>query len=293
MRTVVLGSRASELTSIVVERLIDNDIDIAAVLVHGAGRSDVPAAADRLIRVEQRTAIETVAAQRGVEILEAGEPFDPQDASPVRALSPDVVLIACFAEILTSVWLETPRHGCFNLHPSCLPSYRGPVPLFWQFRAGERRMAITLHRATQDVDAGPIVAQHAIDVRAGAAASEVNAQLARAGADLTVAAWRKLSLGPLPARIQPRAKATYFGRPSEADFRVSTEWSAERAFRFMRGTQAWGRPYVLERDGPDITIERALDYSPQGGPGSDEEQSAREMVIAFSPGTVRVVKAKE
>ena len=54
----------------------------------------------------------------------------------LAALAPDVILVACFSLILAAELLQAPRLGCFNLHPSLLPGYRGPAPLFWQWRLG-------------------------------------------------------------------------------------------------------------------------------------------------------------
>ena len=59
--------------------------------------------------------------------------------------------------ILRGPWLTVPKQMCLNVHPSVLPSFRGPTPLFWQFREGEHETGVTLNMVEEDVDAGDAV----------------------------------------------------------------------------------------------------------------------------------------
>jgi methionyl-tRNA formyltransferase len=77
----------------------------------------------------------------------------------VHELDPDVLVMACFPHILNVSWLTLPRLGVLNVHPSLLPHYRGPAPLYWQRRHRESRVGVTVHWASDTPDAGPIVAQ--------------------------------------------------------------------------------------------------------------------------------------
>ena len=286
---VVLGS-SSAFTSIVVQGLIAASANLRALLL--LGRKEVPSGRGRQIPVAKPGAIEIVAAANRIDTFEIETTRDEHTRSLVEDLEPDVLLIACFGEILPAQWLALPRHVCINLHPSALPAYRGPSPLFWQLRAGEPRMGVTVHRAIDRVDAGPILAQQLVDAPAGAAASEILVSLLEVGAELVVDTLARLGV-ETGGRTQDETQASYFGWPKQSDFGLSTEWTAERAFRFIRGTREWGHPYTVEVDGKTVVIDRALDFDPEGRLESAAACKGREVSLQFARGTLRGVRVKE
>ena len=101
----------------------------------------------------QNENVEMLARMAGVPLINLNTPL----AACVRAIreaAPEVILVSCFGRRLPQAILEIPSHGCFNFHPSKLPAYRGPVPGFWQFRDGVREFGVSLHRMTEQFDAG-------------------------------------------------------------------------------------------------------------------------------------------
>ncbi len=106
-------------------------------------------------------------------------------------------MVACFSFVLPPALLQAPRLGCYNLHPSLLPGYRGPAPLFWQRRLGEEQTGVTLHRMTPAVDAGEIVAQVGVPLPDGSSAAQADALTAQVGAGLMLHMLARLVQGPL------------------------------------------------------------------------------------------------
>ena len=288
LKTVVIGS-SSDFTSIVVQRLINASTEITALMLLGEERTQTGPRQN--IPLARPGAVEIVAAANRIRTLEIESVEDEGARVWLEALEPDVLLIACCGEILPAPWLAIPHYGCLNLHPSALPAYRGPVPLFWQLRAGEPRMGVTLHRATERVDTGPILAQRFIDASPGAAASEVLAAMLAVGAEMAVDTLAQLDpVGGLDEREQDESAASYFGWPKQKDFCLSTRWTAERAFRFMRGTREWGQPYTVETGDSPIVIERALDFDPSGRLDPSMKASGREVSVQFASGTLRGIR---
>jgi methionyl-tRNA formyltransferase len=112
---------------------------------------------------------------------------DPNDAAlcdRIEALRPDLFVVAGCPRIFGARLLALPRLGALNVHPSLLPHYRGREPVFWALLRGERTVGVTVHRMTEDVDAGPILAQRALDVGPRATRREVVTELDRLGAAL-------------------------------------------------------------------------------------------------------------
>jgi methionyl-tRNA formyltransferase len=188
-----------------------------------------------------------IATEGGVPLIHLGSMHDQNVLDRVTCLAPDFLLVACFPSILGGSWLTLPKQMCLNVHPSVLPSYRGPTPLFWQFREGESETGVTLHIIEDDVDAGDIVAQSVMPLSVGARFSEVNARLAETGAALMVDMLQRMSAGiAVPRTPQDEVLASYQPFPTEKDFRFDTHFTAERAFRFMRGTQEWGVTFEVD-----------------------------------------------
>ncbi len=77
----------------------------------------------------------------------------------LRALEADLALCAGFPWKLPVDALEVPRLGVVNFHPSLLPRYRGPIPVGWAIRNGDREIGVTFHRMAAELDAGPILSQ--------------------------------------------------------------------------------------------------------------------------------------
>src|SRR6516165_1106580 len=88
-------------------------------------------------------------------------------AGMLRPLEPDLIFTTGFSWKLPSELLALPRLGSVNAHPSLLPRYRGPNPLFWHFMNDEAQGGLTMHRMDADFDTGPILVQRVIEITPG------------------------------------------------------------------------------------------------------------------------------
>jgi len=224
-----------------------------------------------------------------VACLTAGEGLPDLLADP----APDVILVACFPHRLPPEVTRSARLACLNLHPSLLPRYRGPYPLFWQLRAGEAGTGVTLHHLTGRLDAGEVVAQRGVALPDGGSSAELERLLGRAGVGLACDALEAARRGPLPRSPQDEAEATYQPAPGPQDFEVPDTWSARRAFNFMRGTAVWGYPYVVLAGGRRWPVRGALGYHPTGVSDRPCRRVGDHLQLRFSPGLLEVVAEGE
>ena len=144
-----------------------------------------------------------IAAEAHIPILEVGSLKDPRAFDALDSFAPDLICVACFPRLLPRRWLDRPRFGCLNLHPSLLPAYRGRDPLAEQLQAGETHTGVTLHFMDEGADTGDIVSQIATPFREGLTPAEAERLTARAGAQLLLAALDRLP--NLPRRPQINA----------------------------------------------------------------------------------------
>lgn len=231
-----------------------------------------------------------VASEGGVPLIPIASMHEEDTLDRIRRMEPDILLVACFPMILSRPWLALPRQMCLNMHPSVLPSYRGPTPLFWQFREGEHETGVSLHIIEEGVDAGDIVAQSVMPLAAGARFSEVNARLAETGAALLLDMLQRMDAGMTVARTaQDDVLASYQPFPKEKDFRFDTHFTAERAFRFMRGTEEWGVPFEVDAGDAILALERALDYHDDARMAVPFEIEGDHVRVRFSEGVLEAI----
>ncbi len=227
-----------------------------------------------------------VAGEADVPVVPVEASRDPAAHLRLVEQAPDVLLVACFPRRLPRAVLEVAPWGALNLHPSLLPAYRGPTPLFWQFRQGETRTGVTLHAMEERVDAGPVVARRELAIADGANAEELSTRLATMGAELMWQALAQIARGSLHMTPQDEARASYFPAPRAEDFDIPIEWPARRAFNFVCGTRGWGRAYQIAAGGAVIRVIEALDWSADERLDAAYVQHGSEVRIRFTPGVL-------
>lgn len=223
---------------------------------------------------------------RDVPIWEAGSLSNPATLATFAACRPDVIVVACFSRLLPAALRQLPPAGCFNLHPSLLPAYRGPAPLFWQARQDVRQTGITLHWLDEGADTGDIVAQTALDWPEGMIGAEIEQRCAVEGASLLLAALRRLDRGePLPRRPQPQAGSSYYSWPTSEELLIPTTWPARRAFNFARGAAGW--PLAVQLGSQRRFIRVATGYDPKQKLDQPYITCDSETWLQFNPGILK------
>lgn len=264
--------------------LLDAGLAPTAVIVPKSTRE--PAYIDDVFPIYRPHSLPSVCASAGVTLVEVdGIPsidlLQTIAPRPVR-----YIVCLCFPFRLPKSILYFPSQGCLNLHPSLLPAYRGPAPIFWQLHAGEVQSAVTLHHMNPSFDAGDIVAQTGVEIPNGISARELEQAMATKGAALI----REAVAGSLrKSQAQDETQASYFSWPKEQAFEIETTWPAERVFRFMRGTREMGQRYAISIGAERFSMTSALMYSAQESLRGRYEKFGADMRIQFSPGVVHVV----
>lgn len=270
MRVLFLGMQG-QFTRIVLERLLAAGVNVCGLLLSGPKLQPLlpepPPDADPLALPLLDTFIEPnalhLAWNAGIPVYTSGMLKSPALAELFRALAPDVACVACFDRIIPARLLALPRHGFLNVHPSHLPYFRGPEPLFWQFRAGVNPVGVTVHWMDAGLDTGDIAAQTPVPLPDGIAGREADARCAMEGGDLLAGVLAQLAEGRAERYPQP-AGGSYQPSPTPDDFILDSQWTARRAFNFMRGTAEWGVPYRLKVDGTEWQLGEALARQPEG-----------------------------
>lgn len=250
-----------------------------------AKRSPIP-----LMDTASRPSIVSLAWEYQLPVYQIGRLAAPETLETLGHLQPDVACVACFPKRLPLPLLRLPRWGCLNLHPSLLPHYRGPYPLFWMLRHGVRDFGVTVHFMDEDLDTGDIAAQAAVELPDGVSGEEADELLAQDGGECLVEVLAALDQGQLTRRPQPEG-GSYFPIPQDQDFTIETAWPARHAYNFMHGTSEWGHLYPIELAGKRFRLKQALFYTAHEILDAPYRQIGDQIDIQFSPGVLRALIA--
>lgn len=286
-RIAVLGSDGA-FTAEAVSALCESGVPPVALMTgadsapagHGAIPIEVPVPATR------------TATAHGVALIRAPDPNRADAIAALERMGPDLLLFACLPRVVRRATRATARLGALNLHPSDLPRFRGPDPVFWQLRDGVSRAGVTLHVATGTLDAGPIVTQRWLEVRPGVRAGALSAALVRLGIRALVEMLPAIERRIRDASPQDESAATRQPWPCAEDYRLDTSWTAERAYRFIEGTRGLGTTFTILGDEGAIVVERAIGFDARTPVGPAVERSGAMVTIRFAEGSLRAVPAR-
>ena len=175
----------------------------------------------------------------------------PNDAQPtaeqpdplpwLRMLSPDLIVVAAFGQILPPSVLNIPTYGCLNVHASLLPAYRGASPITAALLDGLTETGVTIMLMDAGMDTGPVLTQATLPVLARDTTDSLSHRLAALGADLlagTIPSWLDGNTAPVPQAELP-------GEPSvcplvkKQDGRIDWTLPAHRVERMTRAYTPW------------------------------------------------------
>lgn len=229
-----------------------------------------------------------VAWQHNLPVFEVGRLTDPTVCELVQTLAPDVACVACFSKKIPRTLLALLKYGFLNVHPSQLPAYRGPAPLFWQLRDGIHPLHVTVHWMDTGWDTGDLASQAAFNLPDGAGGATIDQHAAEVGGALLVNVLQAIAMGHPPRTPQPPG-GSYQSWPSATAFTLETNWSAQHAFNFMRGTSEWGYAYQVEVNNKTFWLTHALTYAANETLPESHRIYGTEVALQFNPGVLRAL----
>jgi len=163
----------------------------------------------------------------------------------IREASPDLIVVVAYGQILRPKLFTIPPHGTVNIHASLLPAYRGAAPVNWAIINGETTTGITTFLIDEGMDTGDILLQRSLPIGMDETAGELEARLARLGAEGIRETIEGLSTGKLEPRPQPPTGASLAPRLSREDGRIDWERPARKVHDLVRGTNPWPGAWTL------------------------------------------------
>jgi len=235
MSIVFLGTPTFAVASL--RRLAADSHRIAAVVT----QPDRPAGRNRLPRT---SAVKTAALDLGLPVLQPPNLRDPDFIASLRRLTPEVMIVAAYGEILRQNVLEIPERGVLNVHPSLLPRWRGASPIPAAILAGEDRTGISIILMDVGMDSGPLLAQTEIPITDEDTTLSLSQLLADEGADLVARTLPRWLSGELSAEPQNEELATFCPLLRKEDGAIDWELPSAEIWRRVRAYNPWPGAYT-------------------------------------------------
>jgi methionyl-tRNA formyltransferase len=237
--------------------------------------------------------VKQLALARGVPVLQPERIRDPAFTGALRALAPDLIVVAAYGRILPRALLDLPPHGCINVHASLLPRHRGAAPIAWAILAGDAVTGITIMAMAEEMDAGDVLLARETPIAPDETGGFLTERLARLGADAIGAAIDGLQAGTLRPQAQPAAGVTFAPRIDRAQCRLDWTRTADELARQVRALAPAPSAFTTLA-GRLLKVHRAaVDADPaRGAPGTITHAGADGLVIAAGSGALRVLEVQ-
>ncbi|MEX1994073.1 MAG: methionyl-tRNA formyltransferase [Steroidobacteraceae bacterium] len=170
------------------------------------------------------------------------QPRTLRDIDAVECLRhhrPDLMVVVAYGLLLPQAILDTPRLGCFNIHASLLPRWRGAAPVARAIEAGDATTGVCIMRMEAGLDTGPVMLRRELAIEPGETAGQLQSRLAIEGAALVVEALNALAAGRATVEAQDPLQASYANKLDKSEARISWQEPARVIERRVRAFNPW------------------------------------------------------
>jgi methionyl-tRNA formyltransferase len=174
-----------------------------------------------------------------LEVLQPASFKTPDAVAALDRLSLDALVVVAYGLILPTAALALPKLGCFNIHASLLPRWRGAAPIQRALLAGDSATGVTIMRMEAGLDTGPVLAAREIPIGDGETAGSLHERLSPLGADLMVATLDAIAADRAPERPQSQIGVTYAEKITKAEALIDWHEAAAAILRRVRAFNPW------------------------------------------------------
>jgi methionyl-tRNA formyltransferase len=242
---------------------------------------------------EKKSPVHACAEAKGIQVRTPLNLKSAADQDAFAALGADAAVVIAYGLILPRAVLEAPRLGCFNVHASHLPRWRGAAPIQRAIMAGDTETAVMVMKMEEGLDTGPVGATAVVPISPDVTAGELHDVLAREGAGLIVKALARLEAGELSFTPQPLEGVTYAAKIAKSEARIDFTLPAVEVHNLIRGLSpfpgAWFEATPEGGAAERIKIIRSSLAQASGTPGTALDDT---LAIACGEGAVRLIEVQ-
>src|SRR5436305_205972 len=238
----------------------------------------------------QPTPVEQEARRQGIPVLTPATLKTPEALAEFRAHNADAAVVVAYGMILPQAILDAPALGCFNLHASLLPRWRGAAPINRAIMAGDAESGVMVMKMDVGLDTGEVAMAERLVIPDNMTAADLHDRLSRLGADLMVRAMAALGRGGLQLKKQSEDGVTYAAKIDKTEARIDWTRPARHVLRHIHGLSpfpgAWAE-LVGVSENARVKILRCELAKGAGAPG---EVLDDQLTVACGEGAIRLLE---
>jgi methionyl-tRNA formyltransferase len=238
----------------------------------------------------QPTPVEVEARRLGIPVFTPSSLKTPEALDAFRAHHADAAVVVAYGMILPQAILDAPKLGCFNLHASLLPRWRGAAPINRAIMAGDAETGVMVMKMDAGLDTGDVAMAERVAITDAMTASDLHDALARLGGDLMVRAMGALERGKLQLTRQGEAGVSYAAKIEKAEARIDWNQPARAGLRHIHGLSPFpGAWCEMEIEGEPVRV-KIVRCAMADGAGAPGELLDDHLAVACREGALRILE---
>jgi len=206
-----------------------------------------------------------------------------------KDLSPDVVVVVAYGQIISKKFLEIPKFGFINIHASLLPKWRGAAPIQRAIMNGDKKIGVSIMKIEEKLDSGPLLASEEIKLNHNLTYGEIETKLSILGANLLIKTLQNLKNGKVKFKKQIHVDATYAKKINKNETRINWDLDSEVVLAHIHGLSpspgAW-----FEYKGNRFKVLKAKKFSASGKIGTVIDDN---LTIACKSNSIQVLELQK
>ena len=229
------------------------------------------------------------AEELGIPVFQPEKLRDEDQVAALRALQPEIIVVAAYGQILPESILAIPPLGCINIHASLLPKYRGAAPIERCILEGEEKTGVTTMYMAKGLDTGDMIEQLETKILPTDTGETLTNRLAEMGGQLILSTMEKLSAGTAVRTPQKEEESSYAKMLDKSLGCMDFHKPAAELERAVRALDPW--PSAFTRiDGKNVKIYGAEVTEETGTPGTIIDVTKKSFTIACGEGALRILR---
>jgi methionyl-tRNA formyltransferase len=240
----------------------------------------------------KKSPVQLYAERKGLPVLTPPSLNSPEEQARFKALNADAGVVVAYGQILPKAILEAPHYGCFNIHASLLPRWRGAAPIQRALMAGDAETGVAVMRIEEKLDTGAVCLMERTAIGPDETAGELHDRLSELGAELMVRVLSDLGKGSLACWPQHDEGVTYAAKIEPGETRIDWSRPARDVHNLIRGLSphpgAW---FEIDLNGKRERV-RALRSTLAEGEDRPGTMLDDQLTIACGKGSVRLLQVQ-
>lgn len=204
----------------------------------------------------QYTPVKESALKLGLEVYQPDNINSEEAKKKIKEINPDLIIVVAYGQILKKDILEISKQGCYNVHASLLPKYRGAAPINWAIINGEKETGVTIMEMEEGLDTGDMILSKAIDINIEDDTEIIHDKLSVLGGELLLEALDQIKKGKEIKTPQNDKLSSYASMLSKEMGNIDWDLSGEEIINLIRGLKPWPSAYTLYK-GDMVKIHKA------------------------------------